>query len=203
MLAFGETCEANALLVPAEQAYETCAELDPADAVSGYHLARLHARRGEVEAALELAAAAAERAPDYAPLHWRSGLWWLQLGRLEQARAAFELAHTLDPGGWISRAGLARVALQEGRPEQAVELLERVLAKHLAAGRADEARRHLTAALANGVDHYRLHLNLGLVARVQGEPEEALAHVGAALERHPTFAPAWQLRGKLHVDRGE
>ena len=66
----------------------------------------------------------------YAPAQWRRGLWLLEAGRSPDAQAAFEKATTLDagnPGGWI---GLARVALQQQQPAQAVEVLERFLSQH-------------------------------------------------------------------------
>ena len=291
----GETCEANGLMPQAEEAYRTALELDPNDARSRYHLARMLVSRGEVEAALVEFARTAEFEPRYAPAHWRRGLGLLELGRLTEARAAFGAAHAVDAESWIPRAGLARVALQEGRASEAVTQLESALSEHprveylhhllglalrelgeldrarfelrfsgepmwidpwhaevrerragvgaalelgqwlVAEGRADEAvalleqhvttgdvavlgaltsalvaanrheeaERQLRAALDGGLDHYRLHVNLGLVARAAGDLESANRHARAGLERHPTFAPGWQLLGHVLLEQGE
>jgi tetratricopeptide (TPR) repeat protein len=129
-LALGMVCEANGLTGDARRAYEQAVARDPLQPRAWYRLAIAHGRNGELDKALEASDRAIALDSSYAPAHWRRGLWLLENGSDVDARAAFEKATTLDaanPGGWI---GLARVALREQRPAQAVETLERFLSQH-------------------------------------------------------------------------
>lgn len=55
---------------------------------------------------------------------------WLRLERLDRARPLFDHALTADPNHLRSRTVLARIALDEDRPREAVRLLEPALAQN-------------------------------------------------------------------------
>ena len=121
---------ANGLHELAGVTYEQALALDAQNARWWYHLARLRAEVGDVEAAIATVGRTIALDDAYAPAHWRRGLWLLQLGRVDEAELGFRQATQVnpdDPGGWV---GQARVLLSRGKYEQAVELLRgRVVAK--------------------------------------------------------------------------
>jgi hypothetical protein len=83
--ALGELYEANGLPRLAEECHEAAVALDPREPRAWYHLARLRGERGELAEALAAAERAGALAPGYGPIHWRSGEWLLELGRLERS----------------------------------------------------------------------------------------------------------------------
>ncbi|MCG8461434.1 MAG: tetratricopeptide repeat protein [Holophagales bacterium] len=138
----------------AARAYGVAAELDSEEPRWSYLLATVHRQEGRWQEALDgfsRVLAAAEPEP-YAPaLLWSASIE-LDLHRLEQARVLF--ARALEHGGGaLALHGLAKVALEEGRGEDALPLLERALElepdasvlvyaaarAHLAAGRRERA----------------------------------------------------------------
>jgi tetratricopeptide (TPR) repeat protein len=170
-LALGMVCEANGLSAEARRAYERVVTLDDRQAKGWYRLAVTRGRAGQIDDAL----AAVERSialdGSYGPSHWRRGLWLLDLSKDAEARAAFEKAATLDPsnpGGWV---GLARVALQQKRPADAVELLERFLSQHPG-------------------DLYALRL-LGTAYQRLGRSDEAEYALAMAAPGEPVWPDAW------------
>lgn len=117
---------ANAIPGAARTAFEQAAALDTTDARWRYHLALAHADEGNLPLALVHLDAAIARAPDYAPAHWRRGRWLLDLGRFDEAAAAFERCVRLEPDEPAARVGLARVALQRGDAQTALPILQRL-----------------------------------------------------------------------------
>lgn len=122
----GLAYSANAIPGAARAAFEQAAALDTTDARWRYHLALAHADEGNLALALVHLDAAIARAPDYAPAHWRRGRWLLDLGRFDEAEAAFERSARLEPDEPAARVGLARVALQRGDAAKALPILERL-----------------------------------------------------------------------------
>jgi tetratricopeptide (TPR) repeat protein len=170
-LALGMVCEANGLSSEARRAYERSVTLDDRQSRGWYRLGVARGRAGQVEDALAAIDRSIALDGGYAPSHWRRGLWLLDLSKDEQARAAFEKATTLDPsnpGGWV---GLARVALQQKRPADAAELLERFLSQHPG-------------------DLYALHL-LGTAYQRLGRTEEAEYALAMAAPGEPVWPDAW------------
>ncbi|MDP6538577.1 MAG: tetratricopeptide repeat protein [Planctomycetota bacterium] len=117
------TYEANGLAADAVTAYERAVKLDGSSPRAWHHLARARARRGDPWGAISAAERACALAPDYAPAFWRHGGWLLESGRLEEAAAAFTRAREIDPSDPAGAWGLARIALQRGRAEEALSLL--------------------------------------------------------------------------------
>jgi len=167
----GLACEANGFADDARAAYERALAIDGSDARLRYRLAVVEARAGDVEPALQTMDRVVSAHGDYAPAHWRRGLWLLDLGRTEEAASAFERAIALnadDPAGFV---GLARVRLQQHRPAEAAAALEQLLDR-------------------SPGDRYALQL-LGTAYRQLGRDDEAdlAATVGAGGE--PIWRDPW------------
>ena len=153
-MAAGMTLEGNDLLAQARDCYGNA--LTVAETPQGWYRRSVVAGKlGDLEDAVRSIRRALELVPDYAPSHWRLGGYLFDQGDFDGARQAFQRSSELDaqfPGAW---AGLARVELAQGRPAEAIQLLERVRARfpehaHLAnlmrtalveAGRSEEAGR--------------------------------------------------------------
>ncbi len=88
--------------------------------------------------------------------------------------------------------------MMEGEPAEAIEAEEGapggdVFASALAAmeeGRTDEARRLLQKRLAENPNDPQAHLGLGIVERLEGHPDQALARLNESLRLDPTNVDA-------------
>jgi tetratricopeptide (TPR) repeat protein len=115
---------------------------------------------------------------------------------LAAAHGAFERALAIDPEHDPALAGLAALALAEGRPQDALVYADRVLklgngspyAFHLRAlalaalDRVEEARRELDRALKLAPDAGQLRVDACILARRAGDGEAAAAHEERARE---------------------
>lgn len=117
-------------------------ELEPRQPRWPYRMGVVLARSGALEEAGAAFARSIALEPGYAPSHARLGKVRYDLGDLAAAEGAYRRATELDstyPGGWI---GLARVALQRDRAQEAVAILERL-------AREDPESRTFRQLLAN------------------------------------------------------
>ncbi len=163
---------ANGLVDLAGVTYEQALVLDAQNARWWYHLARVRAEVGDVEAAIATVGRTIAFDDAYAPAHWRRGLWLLQLGRVDEAEVAFRQASQVspdDPGGWV---GQARVLLSRGKYEQAVELLR---------GRV----------VANWPDYGYAHRLLGTAYRHLGQEAAARRELARSQGSSPVWEDAW------------
>ncbi len=120
--------DANDLYDLAWRAYQDAVQCAPDDARAWYHLGRIEAELGMQESAVRRFARASELA-DYAPAYWRAGLAFLELDRLDEAEVCFRRAFEGAPHDVSGALGLARVALQRGDVDAAVEFLAGILAR--------------------------------------------------------------------------
>jgi len=111
---------------PAEAAvcWQLLRAAQPREARWCYYLADLRRVASDYDGLAALLARTTELAPDYAPA-------WLQLadlqfktGKITEAGRGYQRRLALVPGDRYARLGLARVAQQQGRSEQARELIE-------------------------------------------------------------------------------
>ncbi|MDX1501290.1 MAG: tetratricopeptide repeat protein [Thermoanaerobaculia bacterium] len=135
-LELGALFHAHELTDRAADCYRQAAAREPDDARTHYLLAHAEWELGDPEPAVERLERVVELAPGYAPASWRRGGWLLELGRMEEAEAAFARAAAADPGAAAPAVGLARVHLARRQPERAIPLLERVLAAEPTHGQA-------------------------------------------------------------------
>lgn len=171
-LALGMTYHANELYEAARACYDQAQARDPAAPKPAYYQALILARRGEPGEAAAAMRQAAERAPDYAPAHWRLGQLLLDAGDPDAAGEAFDAALALDPESEAARIGQGRVALQAGQLETAVDRLQQ--AADMGEANADYARRLL------GQAYQRL-----------GREAEARQALAAANAGSPVWTDAW------------
>ncbi len=203
--------EANGFADAALANYAKARRLAPTDPRWPYHSAMLLAHQGELEAALDALRTAIELDPAHGAAMMWQGAWLLDLGRLDEADAAFATAQRLGVGA-AAVAGQARVALRRGRADAAADLLRPLgdallhsdVAGLLAAaarrlGRAQEARAALAAVRAGPLrwtdtrsDEKRGY-EASLAAKLASarrslaadDAEAALAAATALRDRHP------------------
>jgi predicted O-linked N-acetylglucosamine transferase (SPINDLY family) len=174
------------------------------------HLLRQRAA-GEAEALAARARQVFSRSGELARLH---GVALLQLGRRQEGLAALHRAAELAPDSVEVQCNLANVALEDGRPQAAIERLGALLSQTpghplvlqtlgvamMAAARFDEARETFLQAIGVEPAHPGLRLNLAEAELERGDDAQALAHVREALKLAPRLDAAHALLGHvLHV----
>ncbi|NKI36515.1 tetratricopeptide repeat protein [Wenzhouxiangella sp. XN79A] len=161
-LALGDTYFAHDFQRQAEAAWQQTLALQPARSDLLYRLGVLALLNGDSATAIQRLNAALELAhPDVlVPARIRRGRAHLNEGNIDAARSDFQTALRLQPESPAALGGLGRVALADGRGEEAVDLLGRALSLDPAGtrlyfslgqalrelGRVDEAREALLRA---------------------------------------------------------
>jgi tetratricopeptide (TPR) repeat protein len=171
----GMAYEVHLLYHEAEATYAQARELAPYEPRWWYHGAMVRQRLGDLEGAIALMDSTLAREESYGPAWWRRGLWLFNVGDTDEAERSFRRAKTLRPNHPSSWAGLARVYLQRGEPEEAEELL-------------NEAIRRRPQGL--WVPYLR-HL-LGDVYRRTGRIEEARRLLGSEPVERPEWEDPWR-----------
>ncbi len=150
----------------------------------------------------------------------RTGLQHHQVGRLEEAEAAYREALALEPQSADALHFLGVIAYQRERDGEAAALMSRSLAVNAAnapahnnlgnalsrLGRSDEAIASYERAIELQPDYLDARLNLAKLLRERGKPEEAARHYRRATELAPDSAQAhFDLGLALHLQgrRGE
>ena len=171
------------------------------------HLLRQRAS-GDAEALAARSRQVFSRSGELARLH---GIALLQLGRRQEGLAALHRAAELAPDSIEVQCNLANVALEDGRPEAAIERLQVALARApghpvvlqalgvsmMAATRFDEARDTFAQALRAAPTHPGLHLNLAEAELERGDTAQALALAREALKLAPRLDAAHALLGHV------
>ena len=224
----GYAYEANFLDSLALLSYEQALASGAARARWWYRLARVKTRLGDRSGAVAAAERAAALRPDYAPLHWRLGFWYLDQGQLERARESFDRADALDPGAAPGHWGLARVMLQSRRPGRAAAILEALLEQrpddayarlllgtaYRQMGRLEEARVELERGAGASpkwrdgwdeeMDSYRqgLVVELGKATRLadEGRPDAAIAIMEELCRKYPQDPRLFDRLGGLYIE---
>lgn len=114
---------ASSILDLATECFQTAHLALPLDARPPFFLGRGADQAGDTAAARDHYLQAVALAPDLPFLHWRLGLAELALDHLTAAESAFQRSLDLDPMALGPQAGLARVALQRGDAQAAVDRL--------------------------------------------------------------------------------
>ena len=157
----------------------------------------LHEERGDKEEVLRLYEEAVKQAPESIPLragltgalqdagrlpeamdHYLALAKHLQKARkLEDAAAAFEEMHALDPGN--EKVNRAHVALLRdmGREDEAHQLLRRMATVHEEAGRPDQAVEILREVLEEEPGNHEARRHIVALMRRAGRTEDAMAEL--------------------------
>jgi tetratricopeptide (TPR) repeat protein len=167
----GMACEANNFLGLARDAYSRALSLGGGNARWHYRLAIVASRLGESAEAIEQVDRAIALEPRFAALHWRKGLWLLDVGRVVDAEASFRKAVEIDPGDRAGKLGLARALLQRRLPDQAATILQNELS-------------------ARPDDSYTRYL-LGTAYREMGRSQDAAAAFAAGAPTAPVWSDRW------------
>src|SRR5690349_2803842 len=174
-------------------------------------------RQGASRDAEAVAARARRNFPLSGELVRLHGIALLQLGRRQDGVGALHRAAELAPDSVGVQCNLANVALEDGRPEAAIERLNAALARKpghpvvlqvlgvalMVATRHEEARATFAQALRAAPQHPGLHLNLAEAQLELGESAQALAHVHEALKLAPRLDAAHALLGHVLQAQGQ
>ena len=153
-------------------------DADSADAYDG--LAALRQDAGDVDAAI-IASRAAVRLRGDADDAYRLGYTLEQMGRLDDANAAYELAAEFRPTFAEAHAKIGTWHMRHNRP-------------------AEAAARYAAAADA-GPNIAEIHSNLAQARRIIGDEDAALKSARRAIDLKPELAAAHAVLGSILMDR--
>ena len=214
----GQVYHAYGFAEAAEVCYLNALYIRPRDFVPLYLLGVVRQEAGRLsEAEGPLQAAVEQRRDDLAVLV-RLAQVMIEKNELAYATSLLRHALVVDPGCTAARAALGEIALAEGRHQEAIDELERVLAEvpaanrlhyplalaYRALGQQDKAREHLAMRGTVGVRPpdpvveqlqelkrgERVHLLRGRMAFAAGRYREAAEAFAAAVEALPQSARA-------------
>ncbi len=229
----GRLCQANGFEAEAAACWQLLHAEQPRNARWTYYLADLRRVASDDAARAGLLARTTELEPTYAPA-------WLHLadaefkrGRLADASRAYQERLALLPGDPYARLGLARIALQQGRRDDAREQLQQLVhdvpgfppghnlyAESLAAdgdpkGAARERRLGVEAGRFRKADDpwldqliawsydYEQWCLRGTVDLRTGYGDRGESSFERAIQLRPDRLPAYELLGNLYLDLNE
>ena len=172
----GMAYEVNGFADSALDSYRQAAALDGGEFRWPYFAALLLAERGDTDAAIAAMRGALAIDDGYVPAWLSLGAWLREQGDVVDAKNAYRRAEALGAGS-PALAGLALIALDDGKPAEAAALLEPVNAT---------------------LDHPHLHRMLGRAYRALGRAEDARI----AFARGASATPL-QWRDPLQEDKME
>ena len=230
-LELGYVYEANSLDSLALVACDRALAVNHTHARAWYRIFVISHRQRDQERADEANSRLLELAPDYAPLHIRSGYWHLDLGRSSEAALSFQRAVELDSGNPGGHWGLARIMMLENEPDRASELLEQLVRRrpddpysyqllgtaYRQAGRWQEAQRVLEKGKNGGkvwpdpwheeVQKYETGLQFELkqvrAYIAQGAPRVAVVELEHLRKLHPESIIVLKMLGNLLVQTAQ
>jgi tetratricopeptide (TPR) repeat protein len=178
----GMTYEGAGMNEFAEATYKQYAIQFPDRVIGWYRLAIVQQKQGKIEEAivsLELGAAVAPEKMD-AP-HWQLALWYIDNGKLAQAKEQVAIADIKRPNSMQVQIAKGRIALEEDNPELAIQIFNN------------------SRLIASVPDGYVYQL-LGRAYRANGEEEKSREAWGRGGEqKKPNWADPWTQQVVEHV----
>ena len=126
----GEVYQANDYYKRALQCYTIASELDPKNAKWPHHSAFLCQLMGNNEAAVRFLERTIELSPDYLPAVLKLADINYKSGRADIARKGYQACLQISANNRYALLGLARIAVDESRWEDARDILEKALKRH-------------------------------------------------------------------------
>ncbi|MGE5230685.1 MAG: protein kinase domain-containing protein [Deltaproteobacteria bacterium] len=181
----------------AEQEFKRALELRPSYADAYFSYSRFLASRGRLDEAIAQIGRAVELDPLSLQLQSNRALLNYFAGRYDTARAGLREILKADSSDVLARWGLALVAEQQGRSDEAIALLEPISGASLnrksslghayaIAGRAAQARGVLDTLRARAARSYVPSYYLALVHAGLGERDAALRYLERAYQERST-----------------
>ena len=184
----------------------------PGDARKHFRSGEKAVQTGQWEEARMYFEKAIQAYPQYVSAHNNLGVAWGKLGQPEKARAAFRRALSEDDHYPRPYYNLARMALGDGKPAEALPLMEKAVGfaptdaecltllahAQLAMGRLDAALA--TARKVHTVPHHGFaiaHLIAGIALENKKAPQEAAAEYAEFLKEAPDDPQAPAIRTAL------
>lgn len=162
----GKVYQAHGWAAQASAAYERAVALEAERAEWWHLLALARAELHDLAGALAANDEVLRRRPDYGPAHADRGRWLLDLGRLDEAMAAFSAGERLDPSSVEAAIGVARVLLARGEAEAAAAKLEALTAAEPTDGYARRLLGQAYRALGR-LEDAELELSRGAAPRAE------------------------------------
>ncbi len=229
----GRLYHANGFTAEAEACWAILQQEQPAEGRWPYYRAELRRMVSDDGAMVQLWRQTVTAAPDYAPAWQRLGDQALKTGQPDEAAQAYRRRLALLPGDLYARLGLARLALQAGREDEARQAIAELVrdapdfspAQNLhaewlaAAGDEAGARRHRWLGREAGrfrdpPDPWLDEINawcfdpdrlqlLGTIAFQTARGDRGRSLLERAVEEAPENPVAHQLLGDLYLKLGE
>ncbi len=203
-------------LVEVAVGYQRMLNVNPRrpDALVGISLVALAS--GQPEAAVKMASAAVDAAPEMVTAWVALGQALKAAARSEESEQAYGQAIQLDGTNTLVRLGLGELKIATGRPEEAAREFKLALrrrpalvAAHLGLGNAlalmgrnEEALEHYKQAIALRPRLPEAEFAAGFVLARLGRLKEAEIRYRRALVERPDFAAAWMNLGSLLREQG-
>jgi len=153
----GQIYHAYSLISPAHDCYLNASLLAPKDFRWTYLVARLDQQEGRFEDAIRRYRIARTLRPDYVAVPVNLGNIFLELNRLEEARASFKEALEIDKNNPAAHYGLGQLALSTRNYAEAIQ--------------------HFQQTLAQVPGANRVHYSLAMAYRGLGDVENVKAHL--------------------------
>lgn len=195
---------------------ETLLSREPERADARLILAEVLLRMARPEAAVSHYRVLLSADPHHEEAHDLMGVALLRSGRVDEARAHHAAAARARPDWVVPQVGLARVDVERGEFDAAIERYRRWLPQSplattyaglgealIRAGRLGEAEAHFAAMKSDHPSWPEGHFGLGQLALARGEKGLAIGHYEAGLAIDPERAKAQLELGSLFAERGD
>ena len=199
------------------QQFEAAVNADPTSVWAARAKVSALIRQNRVKDAIQFAEGAAQRAPNQAEFQMLLGAVYSADQQWEKTAGAYRKAMELDRTGVGPRLGLARVALAQGKDEEAIVQLQSALQQERAnpaavlilAGlyeslsRYDQAIAVMEAAERAAPRRVEFSLRLGELYLKKGRYDDAEAKARELLAAHPDLGAAHVIRGQALLAKGD
>lgn len=153
--------------------------------------------------------------PGHAGAHYARGIAWWKQGNRAQAKVDLEASSRLDPENPLPVEALARLQAEEGKHDEALRTLDRILVKTpqlarprvlrseilAARGDVDGAIRELETLVRNTPGNLEFRLRLAMALHARGRLDDALGHYRRATEIDPRSAVAFNNAAAIQLQR--